>query len=761
MRLNVKTKLFGAYLLVLGLGVVLSVLVYGYGRDVLDASRRLVQEDIPRLHDISALKADILNQEKVLYEYHAIRDRKSFLQKYALIDNVCVTGLDAVARPLMNPDQLNAVRARYNRLRTLALQLDESLNAGDADPGEAGLLLFEISGVAQGINRDLDGLADQIRTRVQDSGESTTAAVNLMRAMVIAFSAIIFIVALFIGFYVRLYLAEHAERRRLAMFPERNPNPVLSLALSGEVVYANPSAARLLTSINADPDNPRALLPDNLSDRLVTLRDSNRAYEIWQYQVGERTFECGIHFLNDLDTFHIYISEITERRRAQEQLTHQAYHDALTGLPNRRRFQEQLERVLHASDRDGLRAAVLLTNLDRLNVVIGSLGHGVGDTLLQAVATRLNRVLEEARDVCANATLFHFGGDSFAVLIPGFTQSETPTALAQRVMAGAQAPLYANGREFFTTVSIGMSLFPLDGQDGIELLKNADTAMRQVKRQGGNGFQPYNAEMNARALEWLSLENELRHALEYREMHMHYQAQIDIRTGRVIGAEALCRWHHPTRGWVPPGEFIPLAEESGIIRPLGDWILRTACAAAKAWRDRGLDDVTVAVNISARQFHNQDLPRIVSETLNQTGLAAQYLELEITESVVMQDTQFTTSTLHELKEIGVKLSLDDFGTGFSSLSYLKRFPIDKLKIDQSFIRNLTVDDNDDAITLAVITLAHNLKLRVIAEGVETKAQLTALRHNTCDEYQGYLFSKAVPAEQFETLVAKNHSIRAG
>lgn len=761
MRLNVKTKIFGAYLLVLGLGAVLSVLVYGYGRDVLDASRRLAQEDVPRLQDISALKVNILNQEKVLYEYYAIRDRKSFLQKYALIDNVCMVGLDAIAKPFKNSDKLDAVRGQYNRLRALALQLDETLKAGDVDPGKARLLLFEISAAAQGINHDLDGLAGQIQTRVQESGRSSNAAVHLIRTVVIAFCAIIFIVALLVGFYVRSYLAEHAERRRLAMFPERNPNPILRLALSGEIVYANPSATKLLTSLDADPENPRTLLPDNVSDRLATLRESNKTHEVWEYQIGERTFQCDIHLLHDLDTFHVYISDITERNRAQGQLVHQAYHDALTGLPNRRMFQEQLEHVLHTTDRGGMRAAVLLTNLDRFNVVIGSLGHGVGDTLLQVVAARLERVLKESRDVCANAALFHFGGDGFAVLIPESPKSETPVTLAQGVLTGAQTPVYVNGRELFITFSIGMSVFPLDGQDPMTLLKNADTAMQQVKHRGGNGFQPYNTEMNARALEWLSLENHLRHALEYRELQLRYQPQVDIRTGRVIGAEALLRWHHPTRGRVPPGEFIPLAEESGIILPLGEWILRSACAAGKAWRDRGLGAVTVAVNISARQFHNQDLPRIVAETLNQTGLPAQNLELEITESVAMQDLEFTIATLHELKAIGVKLSLDDFGTGFSSLSYLKRFPIDKLKIDQSFIRNLTIDDNDAAITLAVITLAHNLKLRVNAEGVETAAQLAALRRDECDEYQGYLYSKPVTAEQFEALIANNHSIRTG
>ncbi|MDE2089728.1 MAG: bifunctional diguanylate cyclase/phosphodiesterase, partial [Gammaproteobacteria bacterium] len=464
---------------------------------------------------------------------------------------------------------------------------------------------------------------------------------------------------------------------------------------------------------------------------------------------GDRTMECGVHFLRDLECFHVYVTDITQRKRAEAELVYRAYHDALTGLPNRRMLSERLEDILGTPNRDGLCIAVLLMELDRLTMVIDSLGHEVADALLQAVSTRLQQVLAECQDICGNAILYRFEGDVFALMVPGFTGAQAPVRLAEKILQEMRRPLHVNAREFVATFSIGMGVFPMDGQDAVTLLRNADTARQRAKQSGGNSFQCYSADMNAHAAEWLSLESWLRHALERDELRLYYQPQIDVRNGRLIGTEALLRWQHPERGLLSPGEFISLAEETGLIVPIGEWAMRMACAQNKAWRDRGPGKITVAVNISARQFHRQDLPALVARMLAETGLLPDGLELEITESVAMQDVERATTVLAELKRMGVKLSIDDFGTGFSSLNYLKRFPIDKLKIDQSFVRNLTTDENDAAIARAVITLGHSLKLKVIAEGVETAEQLAWLRREDCDDAQGYLFGKPVPADQFE------------
>ncbi len=749
MRFDLRAKIFAAYAVVLVLGATLATLVFIFGGHVLDKSHVLVREDVPRLEDISALKADISGQVTILYEYYATRDRRAFLEKYNRNDDRCLDTIAAIGGPLQDRPPYRQTADGYERIRVLASTLDEVLKVRDVDWDRARELLSRISTETAEIDRALGELAVRVKAEVRASGRSTETAVTRMRTLVILLSAAIFVISLFVGYHVNAYIADQAERRCLAMFPERNPNPVLRLSLDGEVVYANPGAVRLLQDVGTETTAVAALLPPDTRERLTVLQHAVTPSAVWEYSVGDRTMECGVHFLPDLECFHAYITDITERKRAEAELVYRAYHDALTGLPNRRMLSERLEHVLHAPNRHGPRIAVLLLELDRLTVVIDGLGHEVADALLQAVSTRLKQVLTECREFCGNAILYRFEGDVFALMIPGFTGEQTPVRVAEKILQDMRRPLHIDAREFFLGFSIGMSVSPMDGEDAVTLLRNADTALQQARQSGGGVFQCYSADMNAHAVEWLSLESQLRHALERDELRLFYQPQMDVRSGRPLGMEALLRWHHPERGLLPPGEFIALAEETGLIVPIGEWVMRAACAQNKAWRDRGLGEMTVAVNISARQFHRQDLPALVSRVLAETGLPPDGLELEITESVAMQDVERTTTVLTKLKTMGVKLSIDDFGTGFSSLSYLKRFPIDKLKIDQSFVRNLTTDDNDAAIARAVITLGHSLKLKVIAEGVETAEQFAWLRGEDGDEAQGYLFGKPVPADQFE------------
>jgi diguanylate cyclase (GGDEF)-like protein len=419
-------------------------------------------------------------------------------------------------------------------------------------------------------------------------------------------------------------------------------------------------------------------------------------------------------------------------------------------------FQENIAALTSHTGQE-VRAAVFFLNLDRLKRVNDSLGHVVGDRVLQASVQRLRTALD-ACGLCKDSLLYRLEGDLFAILIPEMTSAETPITVAGEVVGRMNEPLQVDGREFFVTLSMGISVFPVDGKDAITLIRNADSALNCVKQRGGNGYQCYTQEMNARALEILELGNALRHAMERDELALHYQPQLEIETGRIVGMEALIHWCHPERGMVSPAEFIPLAEESGLIVPIGEWILRTACAQTRTWLDAGLPRLRVAVNISARQFRSPDLPQTIESILHETGLDPHDLELEITESVAMQDVELAIATLRKLKQIGVGLSIDDFGTGYSSLSYLKRFPIDRLKVDQSFVRNLTTDASDAAIVRAVITLGRSLKLKVIAEGVETKWQLEVLRRYRCDEMQGFLFSRPVPAAEFAQLVIDNRCL---
>jgi diguanylate cyclase (GGDEF)-like protein/PAS domain S-box-containing protein len=440
-------------------------------------------------------------------------------------------------------------------------------------------------------------------------------------------------------------------------------------------------------------------------------------------------------------------SDITSRKLAEERLNYLANHDALTGLPNRTLFMERLTLALAHAHRNAKMTAVMFFDLDRFKIVNDTLGHTAGDALLQEVARRVVSCLRE------DDTVARLGGDEFTIILEGLGDEQDVAPIAQKITDILAVPMNLSGQEVFITASIGISVYPNDGADAAALVKNADAAMYRAKDLGKNNYQFFKAEMNTRAFERLTLENSLRRALERNEFELHYQPQIDLDSGRVVGAEALIRWEHPDLGMVPPDRFIPIAEETGMILPIGEWVLRAACTQNKAWQDAGFPALHVAVNLSGRQFRQKNLVGMIQQMLDETGLKAEHLELEITESVIMEQATESIDTINAMRDLGLHLSIDDFGTGYSSLSYLKRFPIDTLKIDRSFVRDITTDQDDAAIVKAVIALAHSLKLMVIAEGVETAEQLKFLREQGCDEMQGYFFSRPLTAQAFGERMA--------
>jgi diguanylate cyclase (GGDEF)-like protein len=444
------------------------------------------------------------------------------------------------------------------------------------------------------------------------------------------------------------------------------------------------------------------------------------------------------------------IQDITERKHAEEQIRLLAYYDALTGLPNRRFFLQQLEQALVFANRNDRMLAVLFLDLDRFKLVNDTLGHGVGDRLLQDVADRLLRCvrrsdcLARAEDEGPPSLVSRLGGDEFTIMLSDIDHFQDVAKVARRILEAISLPYSLEGQEVFLSTSIGISLFPFDANSANDLIRNADGAMYQAKEQGRNGYQIYDESMNAKALERIILESQLHKALKEDEFTVYYQPQVSARTGEVVGVEALVRWNSRELGIVEPGRFLPLAEEIGLVIQIDQWVMRNACRQHRAWLEAGYAPVTLALNISGQHFLKNDLLETVTMVLAETGMDPTLLELELTEGVLMAHTEKTVKTLKALKAMGVRLAIDDFGTGFSSLSYLKRFPLDVLKIDRAFIKDLTNDPDDAAITLATIEMAHTLKLKVIAEGVETPAQLAFLHEHDCDSYQGYLFSRPVP-----------------
>ncbi len=440
------------------------------------------------------------------------------------------------------------------------------------------------------------------------------------------------------------------------------------------------------------------------------------------------------------------VRDITERTYAEEQIKHLAYHDALTNLPNRLLFKDRLTVALSHAHRETSRLAVLFLDLDRFKVINDSLGHNIGDQLLQAVAARVQACVRDSD------TVARLGGDEFTILLPRLMRSEDVAPVAGKLIEAVRYPFHIEGREFFITTSIGISVYPEDGADAETLIKNADTAMYQAKELGRDNYQLFNAHVNAKALQRIAVEHGLRKALANDEMQVYYQPIYDLRTDRITGMEALLRWHHPQMGTIPPATFIPIAESTGAMVPIGSWALRQACKQAKEWHDAGHRSLSLAVNLSVTQLQQTDLVDTVRTVLEDTGYPPRLLELEITESSAMHSPETSIRVLYELKKLGLRISLDDFGTGHSSLSYLKRFPVDTLKIDQSFVQDTTSDPDAAAIVQAIIAMAHSLRLKVIAEGVEFTEQANFLRRHNCDQLQGFLITPPVPAPQFAAFV---------
>jgi diguanylate cyclase (GGDEF)-like protein/PAS domain S-box-containing protein len=448
------------------------------------------------------------------------------------------------------------------------------------------------------------------------------------------------------------------------------------------------------------------------------------------------------------------LQDFTERRQAEATIRYLNYYDGLTGLPNRQMFSEQVAYALRAARRSKRPLALLFLDLDNFKSINDSLGHGSGDKLLRQVADRLSLCVRTSDLISrpgkqtSTPPVFRFGGDEFAVLLVNLQREQDTLLVVRRIMSALAEPFVVGSYDLFATASIGIAVYPSDGDDLRTLLRNADTAMHNAKQKGKNSFEFYRESLTQICIERMNMEAKLHRAIEQGELKLCFQPKIETQSGRLAGAEALLRWNTSGLGSVSPAKFIPLAEETGLIIPIGEWVLREACCQMQAWEAAGLPPVTVAVNVSARQFQHSNFSKSVSDLLDETGLRPQCLELELTESAIMADVEKAKLILQKLSELGVRLSIDDFGTGQTSLSQLRWLPLDALKIDQSFVKDLPADEKDSAITLTIIALAHGLGLRVVAECVETDVQFAFLKEHGCDEVQGYLFSPPVSAPEF-------------
>ena len=554
-----------------------------------------------------------------------------------------------------------------------------------------------------------------------------------------------------------------SEKRYRLLF-ERNLAGVFRTTMEGRILECNQAAAHMFGY-----DSPKEILAtpitdiyQMISDRESFLRRLKSEKSLTNHETnyrrknGESAWAMINATLVDDDSGTASFIEgtfvdITERKVAEERVQSLAYFDALTGLPNRTLLRDRLSLALAGARRKKSKVALFFLDLDRFKNINDSLGHSAGDLLLKGVAERLKAWGRE------HDTIARLGGDEFIVVASDVKDIADAAVAAQRLMDGLTAEMVIQGHSLSASCSLGISIYPEHGTDSETLIKHADAAMYTAKDNGRNNFQFFTSDMNAQAVERLNLENTLRTALDRKELFLMYQPQMDIASRKITGIEALLRWQHPKMGLVPPDEFIRTAENSGLIVPIGEWVLRTACSQARKWQDEGLTAVSVAVNVSAVQFRREGFSELIRQVLFETGLAAQYLELEVTESLLLSSADVTLSVLQELKNMGLSLAIDDFGTGYSSLSYLKRFPVSKLKIDRSFVRDVALNPDDAAITTAIISMAKSLNLKVIAEGVEDEAQMSFLRAHHCDEIQGYYFSKPLVADEVADKLRAEHS----
>jgi diguanylate cyclase (GGDEF)-like protein len=515
----------------------------------------------------------------------------------------------------------------------------------------------------------------------------------------------------------------------------------------------DPDVQVVICSAHTDYDWTEVVQRLGHSDKLLVLRKPAEPIEVLQCATALcRKWENDKLVRDQMVSLEEVITARTRGlEAANQQLRHLSTHDPLTGLPNRVLLDDRLQQAIAHADRDMRAFAVLVCDLDRFKLINDSLGHRAGDELLQEVARRLTAVVRTAD------TVARFGGDEFVLIGTSIGDADDAAELATRVMDALQAPVRIAAIDIHTSPSIGIAMYPDDGASSQALLAHADAAMHSAKQHGRGNFRRYAPGMHAGAEDRVQLESELHNAVTLNQFELYYQPKVDTRTGEVRSAEALIRWVHPTRGVISPGEFIPLAEECGLISAIGAWVIREACRQARAWQNDGVPSLRVSVNLSASQFRDSGLVDSIRAALDDAGLQARYLEVELTESAVMSDPEQSIAILEQLSAMGVLVSVDDFGTGYSSMSYLRRFPIDKLKIDRVFIAEIVSRPEDASIVRAIVSLAHSLHLKVVAEGVETPAQLDFLKSADCDEYQGYHFSRPLPAADFERLIRESRS----
>ncbi|MBY6093978.1 putative bifunctional diguanylate cyclase/phosphodiesterase [Ferrimonas balearica] len=743
-----RVRLLLLQLLLILAGTALSWQVYHSGKVVNSNTHILVNEHLPELLQIRNLIEEQLRSERLLYEYYADQSRDHYLTEYFEAHHRLAQVMGDLKRQLPEQDTLHHIERYQAEYHELAKQLDHALSQTPVDWDLSRMLLNQISALRGQTEPLLQQLERELNQSAQQGLAETQQSTRANTRYVVSFSVLIVLLA-FIGSVVasRL-LTDRSERRRLAAFAERNPDPILSVTLQGQLLSLNPAAAQLAQE-QSIPPNPQLLVPDLTTQLARMQREAISDYD-WEFALGRRYLTARAVMLTELKQVQVHLRDITAASRAEAELRHRASHDQLTGLPNRHQFELDAQQQIEQHPEQSLTFGLL--TLNRFHQVTSQVGFQAGDAILRTCSQRLCRALNPLNLIDRPLMLYRFGGTRFAILIQGQVSTDTLAELADTIADVFHKPVYADNApaSFHLSVEQGFARYPEHAANSQELLRCADAAVREPRQDEAN-YVLYAPALREQEDRLITLENELHQAMKENQFLLYFQPQQRLSDGAMIGAEALLRWQHPERGVLSPNEFIHLAERTGLIVSIGEWVLTEACIQARQWQERGLD-MQIPVNLSARQMQQADFVERVANILARTGAPPHMLELELTESLLMTDLDRGHDMLCQLKALGLKLAIDDFGTGYSSLAYLKRLPMDTLKIDRRFVSSLPGDKQDSAIVRAILDLAEHLDLNVVAEGVETQAQHDWLKRAGCDVLQGYWYSRPLACSDWIRMV---------
>jgi EAL domain-containing protein (putative c-di-GMP-specific phosphodiesterase class I)/GGDEF domain-containing protein/CHASE3 domain sensor protein len=741
------------YGVIVSLGILLSAFVY-YSTDKIERSASiLIEHEIPIFGQLQKLDSSLTEQELYLNEYYANQDSDLYSEHFKQASLNINQLLKDLQEHNVAPQQITDLSKTQKKITDLAAIFDENMQSGAGgkwDTAREHLEMFSM--YRQQTKPIVQSIAADTDKRVMQQYTNTKQNLAQTSYIVLAYSVLILVLATFIGRYIKSYILVSGKNKRLALFPQRNPNPIISLDKNNNLVFSNPATKKLITALNLSDDIFYQSLKNQVMTSQQHILNCKQPHRRFEFIIGGKTLDCEIHWLEDMETWDLHLSDITQRKLAEDKLNYQAYHDQSTGLYNKNKFYEIL------NDQCELNAHFVIGSIEVRNYskLVSQLGIEQTGKVLQEVAELLQPLLNDIIDDYP-FTFYKTSEKQFSIIIEADFCTERLHKIVHQIETKIEREAFCNAKHI--ELDFGFCCFPEHAKDKSSIIKCLNIALDQAIATEHSSLIIYSQPLGETISKELALTEQLRVAISNKELELYFQPQLNIQNGQIVGLETLIRWITPD-GFISPAEFIPLAEKSGLIIPLGEWITINACKQAKYLIDQGYKDIVVAINISPQQFQHPNFYDMIVGALAFTQVPAKNIELEITEGVIMYNESDTIDLLHKLKAVGLMLSIDDFGTGYSSLSYLKQFPIDKLKIDQSFIFNVNTNEADKAIVSAIVDLGKNLGLTLIAEGVEELEHLNILKDMGCQEIQGYYFSRPLPVAKLHTFLQDNQDHKA-